>query len=240
MNNLLQDVLEAHGGLRRWNEMNTVRARIATGGGLWALKGLVQDAAPRQMQVSLHEEFASVAPFGQPDWRTSFRPGRVAIETTAGEVVRELADPRASFAGHTMNSPWNPLHRAYFNGYAMWTYLTTPFFMAMPGFEVSEIEPIAEGEETWRGLRAKFPRHLASHSDEQDFYFGDKDFLLRRHDYHVDVAGAFPAAQYVDGMVEVQGFRMPTRRRAYVRGPDMKPVRDLLMVAIDLSGYRFS
>ena len=191
------------------------------------------------MQVSLHEEFASVSPFGQPDWRTSFRPGRVAIETTQGEVVRELANPRESFAGHTMNSPWNPLHRAYFNGYAMWTYFTTPFFMAMPGFEVSEIDPIQEGNETWRGLRAKFPKHISSHSDEQDFYFGEGDLLLRRHDYQVDVAGSFPAAQYVDGIVDVQGIKMPTRRRAYVRGPDLKPVRDLLMVAIDLSDFRF-
>jgi hypothetical protein len=30
----------------------------------------------------------------------------------------------------------------------------------------------------------------------QNFYFGD-DNLLRRHDYDVDVAGGFGAAQYV-------------------------------------------
>jgi len=239
MNKLLEKVLEAHGGLGRWNQLSTVSTQIVSGGGLWALKGLIQDAAPRQMVVSLHEEFASVAPFGQPNWRTNFRADRVAIETTDGDVVKERKDPRESFSGHTMNTPWDPLHRAYFNGYAMWTYLTTPFFMAMPGFEVSEIEPIKEGNEQWRGLRVKFPMHIASHSDEQDFYFGD-DFLLRRHDYQVDVAGAFPAAQYVEGMVDVQGFKMPTRRRAFVRGPDLKPVRDLLMVAIDLSEYEFS
>ena len=56
----------------------------------------------------------------------------------------------------------------------------------------------------------------------------------------MDIAGAFPAAQCVDQIVEAQGFKMPTKRRAYVRGPDMKPVRDLLMVAIDLSNFSFS
>ena len=80
---------------------------------------------------------------------------------------------------------------------------------------------------------------VCSHCEEQDFYFGG-DFLLRRHDYQVDVAGSFPAAQYVDEMVEVQGLKMPARRRAYVRGPDRKPVRDLLMVAIDLSDFSFT
>jgi hypothetical protein len=190
------------------------------------------------MTASMHEEFASVAPFGQANWRTSFRAGRIAIETLDGELVRERVDPRASFEGHTMNTPWDPLHRAYFNGYAMWTYLTTPFLLAMPGFEVREIDPIESDGEKWRGLRATFPKDIASHSDEQDFYFGE-DFLIRRHDYHVDVAGSFPAAQLIDGIVDAQGFKMPTRRRAYVRGPDLKPVRDLLMVSIDLDGYSF-
>ena len=61
-----------------------------------------------------------------------------------------------------------------------------------------------------------------------------------RHDYHVDVAGSFPAAQYVHDVVEVQGLRVPTKRRAYVRWPDLQPIRDLLMVSIALSHFRFS
>jgi hypothetical protein len=121
----------------------------------------------------------------------------------------------------------------------MWTYLTTPFLLVMPGFAVTEIAPWQEGTQRWRGLRARFPDGIASHSREQDFYFGD-DFLLRRHDYHVDVAGGFAAAQYVDDIVSVEGLRFPTRRRAYARAPDLKPVRDLLMVSIDFSAFRFT
>ena len=127
--------------------------------------------------------------------------------------------------------------------------MTTPTGRTEPGPRLAvcvkwvdtrpEIDPLTEGEEAWRGLRVRFPGQYASHSVEQDFYFGS-DFLLRRHDYQVDVAGSFPAAQYVDRMVEAQGLKMPTVRRAYVRGPDLKPVRDLLMVAIDLSDFSFS
>lgn len=230
-------IIEAHGGLARWNELDSVTATIVTGGGLWAMKGLLQDSNPREMTVSLHTQRASVAPFGQPDWRTAFAPDRIAIETRSGETVYERTDPRASFAGHAMNTPWDPLHRAYFNGYAMWTYLATPFFMAMSGFEVTEIPPRQEGGERWRGLRVRFPEYVASHSQEQDFYFGD-DLLLRRHDYHVEVAGGFAAAQYVFDIVEAQGLRFPTKRRAYLRGPDLQPVRDLLLVSIDLSNFR--
>ena len=239
MSELLDLVLQAHGGLDRWNEFQKITATIVGGGGLWPLKGIDRDPSPREMTVKLHEEWASVSPFGQPDWHSVFRPDRVAIETAQGTVVQERTDPRASFAGHVMNTPWDPLHLAYFNGYAMWTYLTTPFFMAMPGFTVAEISPWQEGNELWRGLRVRFPDEIASHSKEQDFYFDD-DFLLRRHDYQVDVAGGFPAAQYVHDLVEVEGLRFPTKRLAYVRGPNLKPIRDLLLVSIDLSNFRLT
>jgi hypothetical protein len=44
----------------------------------------------------------------------------------------------------------------------------------------------------------------------------------------------------VNEIVEVQGLRFPTRRRAYFRGPDLQPVRDLLLVSIDLSDFRLT
>lgn len=234
---LLEEVLSAHGGLERWQQVQKVRATIVTGGTLWGIKGLVQDPDPRQMTVWAQTEHASVYPFGAPDQRTDFTPDRVSIDKLDGRIVAERDNPRASFGGHQMDTPWDPLHRAYFNGYAMWTYLTTPFLLAMPGFQVSEIESWAEGGELWRGLRAVFPPDIASHSRVQDFYFGP-DGLLRRHDYTVDVAGGFAAAQYVHDIVEVDGLRFPTARRAYRRDETGAAVRDEVLVSIDLSELR--
>ncbi|MGW3247338.1 hypothetical protein [Streptomyces sp. NPDC001070] len=238
MNELLTRAIEAHGGMGRWRELTEARATIVSGGELFAVKGLPQDPAPREMTVRLHEERASVEPFGAPDQRTDFTPGRVRIEKLDGRVVAERQNPRASFSGHTLETPWDPLDRAYFNGYTLWTYLTTPFLLAMPGFTVTGIEPLREGGEVWRGLRASFPPHIASHSTHQDFYFGP-DGLLRRHDYHVDVAGGFAAAQYVHDYAEADGIVLPTKRRAYRRDPEGRPVPSRLMVSIDLSDIRF-
>ncbi|ODV43861.1 hypothetical protein AWV79_13250 [Cupriavidus sp. UYMMa02A] len=239
MSNLADEILEAHGGIERWKRFSQVTATIVTGGGLWAMKGLVQDSAPRTMTVALHEQRASVTPFGEPNWRTAFEPGRIAIETTSGEMVKELKDPRRSFDGHVIDSAWNPLQRAYFNGYALWTYLTTPFLITLPGFEVSEIEPWREGSETWRGLRVRFPANIESHCELQDFYFGE-DGLVRRHDYHVDIAGGFAAAQYLSDYITADGIVLPSQRRAYMRNEDLSANRGRLMVAIDLGNVRFS
>lgn len=239
MNHLLTEVIEAHGGIGRWQELTRVRATLVSGGDLFAIKGLPQDVTPRVMTVGLHEEHASVQPFGAPDQKTDFTPGRVSIEKLDGHVVAEREDPRASFSGHTLETPWDPLDRAYFNGYALWTYLTTPFTLAMLGFTITDIEPWREGDEVWQGLRAAFPLRIASHSTHQDFYFGP-DRLLRRHDYHVDVAGGFAAAQYVYDYTEADGIRLPTRRRAYRRDSDGRPLLEQVMVSIDLSDVHFS
>ncbi|MFE7794182.1 hypothetical protein [Streptomyces sp. NPDC057460] len=239
MDELLTRAIEAHGGVTRWQELTQVQAVIVSGGHLFAIKGLPQDPAPREMTVRLHEEHASVRPFGAPDQKTDFTPGRVTIDKLDGRVVAERKDPRTSFAGHVLETPWDPLDRAYFNGYALWTYLTTPFLLSMPGFAVTEIEAVREGGEVRRGLRATFPSEIASHSTHQDFYFGP-DHLLRRHDYHVDVAGGFAAAQYVYDYVEADGIVLPTRRRAYRRDTNGHPILDEVMVSIDLSSIHFS
>ena len=109
-----------------------------------------------------------------------------------------------------------------------------PFFLAMPGFEVEEISPWIEGDETWRVLRAKFPVNIASHSSTQEFYFGP-DFLLRRHDYQVDIAGSFPAAQYVYDLQEFAGFWFPTKRRAHPRNADLTAEKDRTYIWIDVT-----
>jgi hypothetical protein len=239
MNQLLANVLDAHGGLNCWNKYQRVDATIVTGGGFFAFKGMLQDSAPRRMSVWLHEERSSVVPYGALDQRTMFTPERIAIEKLDGTVVAERDAPRDSFAGHQMSTPWDPLHRAYFNGEALWTYLTTPFLLAMEGVQVEETEPWREGLETWRVLRAYFPCSIETHSLIQDFFFGENDFMLRRHDYSVNIAGGFPAAQLTSSYATVNGIHLPTRRRAYTRGPDRRPIEEMLMVSIDFSEVRY-
>jgi hypothetical protein len=238
MNELLASILDVHGGLVRWNAFEKIEASIVSGGGFFALKGTLQDSKPRQMTVWLHEERSSVAPYGAPDQCTAFTPDRIAVEKLDGTIVAERYQPRDSFAGHQMSTPWDTLHRAYFNGEALWTYLTTPFLLAMDGVRVEETESWHQGSEKWRVLRAYFPGSIETHSQIQDFFFGE-DLKLRRHDYAVNIAGGFAAAQLTSDYVTTQGISLPTKRRAYTRGPDRRPILEMLMVSIDMSEIRF-
>jgi hypothetical protein len=47
--------------------------------------------------------------------------------------------------------------------------------------------------------------------------------MLRRHDYNVNIAGGFRAAQLTSDYVVVNGVHQPMKRRAYARGPDRRP-----------------
>jgi hypothetical protein len=148
MTDLLGAVLDTHGGLDHWRQFSRVEATIVTGGDLWGLKGQPQDPLPRRMTAALHREWASVQPFGADDQKTDFTPERVTIEKLDGRVVSERLDPRESFDGHEFATTWNPLQRAYFNGYALWTYLTTPFLLTLDSVSVHEIAPVEEDGQT--------------------------------------------------------------------------------------------
>ena len=92
--------------------------------------------------------------------------------------------------------------------------------------------------ETWHVLRAQFPGSIETHSLIQEFFF-DTDLHLRRHDYSVNIAGGFPAAQLTSDYLVADGIHLPTKRRAYTRGPDRRPIKEMLIVSIDISEVRF-
>jgi hypothetical protein len=68
----------------------------------------------------------------------------------------------------------------------------------------------------------------------------DSDSLLRRHDYRVDIAGGFTAIQYVHDLMEADGIKLPSKRRAYRCDANGHLMPDELMVSIDVSDIRLS
>jgi hypothetical protein len=237
MNKLAKQAIAAHGGLERWNGFATLSAHLIQGGALWAAKGKGGVLADTTVTVHLHDEKASHWPFGSPDRRSRFEPQRVALEDANGKVLEELLQPRSSFKGHA--ALWSDLQLAYFAGYAMWTYLNIPFLLARPGVESEEVEPWQEAGDTWRRLKVRFPADIATHSTEQTLYV-DRQGLLRRQDYNVEIDGTAGAAHYVYDHKEFSGIVIPTKRRVFRRQADGHPAPEPLIISIDLDRIVFS
>src|SRR4029077_15381928 len=107
MNELLQHVLGAHGGLEPWSRFNFVQATITTGGELFAMKNEPQEPIPRRMTVATKREWASVQPAGSRGQKTDFTGGRIAIETLDGTVGRERLNPGVDAEARTVDAPWD-------------------------------------------------------------------------------------------------------------------------------------
>jgi len=55
----------------------------------------------------------------------------------------------------------------------------------------------------------------------------------------LDVETAVGAAQLASNYVVANGIHLPTKRRAYTRGSDRRPIMEMLTVSIDISEFRF-
>ena len=238
---LLDSVLDAHGGLANWDHVNAVTAEIAVGGPFWALRGWPDLAPTLTISMDAHREHITTTHFPGPDYCSVFEVDhreRLAIQTTGGEVVEERTDPRSSFPPFDLQTTkWDAIQVAYFTSAANWNYFTQPFSFTYPGVQVSEIEPWREGDETWRRLAVQFPPNNANHNSNQVFYY-DQQFMLRRMDYAPDVTGSAPVAHYTDDPKTFDKFVFPTRRHIYRRGDDGTADQRLAIITVDVSSVR--
>lgn len=234
MTNLLDLAIKAHGGSERWQEITQLSAHVVIGGGLWHLKGWPGVFADAYVKADPRDQCIEYTPFQDSSRRLLMTPELVAVVGGDGKNIEERREPRQAFKGHTLQTPWDALHLAYFSGYAMWGYLTAPFMFAYPGFQTEEIEPWDENGESWRRLKVTFPEEIHAHCREQVFYF-DANGLLRRNDYRVDIIGSgSTSAHYASEHKSFGGIVFPTQRRVYPIGADNKPVLERVLVSIDV------
>lgn len=232
MNDLLQSAVAAHGGLARWHEITTIKVAASITGAIWFVKSQGDYLKNVVMTVDAKRE-RLITDFPGQDKRFRFEPSELIMERVDGSPIEIREYPEHAFAGQERDTPWDDLHVAYFQGEALWTYLTTPFLYTYDGFVSEEISPIQVDGEAWRRLKVTFPDYVKSHSHEQISCFGP-DGLLRRHDYTVDILGGATGLNYASEYRTVGGIVFPTKRRIYAYEGDYQPVMEPLLVAIDM------
>lgn len=237
MNTLLEQAIQAHGGIDNWERFRTVSAELDIGGAVWHLKDQPDLFQGIELAADLRRQHVTIASKAG-GWRGTFEPDVVGIGFANGDAFDERRMPRDAYRGHTQQTRWDRLHALYFTGYALWTYLTVPFLYTRPGFHTEELSDWHENGETWRRLKVTFPDAIASHSREQVSYFGE-DGLLRRHDYTVDVMGGARGANYASGYRKVRGVMVPMSRRVHAYDDAMQKIDEPLLVSIDFRSIDF-
>jgi hypothetical protein len=236
MNDLLTNVLDAHGGLENWQGVGELTAKLSLGGPFWEFRGWPDVYANQTVTLEAQREHITFAPFTASD-RTSVLdvdPERVSIEGTDGEVDERMS-PRASFPSDfdDFETKWDAVQVAYFTSAATWNYLTEPFVFTYAGVEAEEVEPWDEDGATWRRLAVKFPPGIANHNPDQVFYYDD-DFMLRRMDYSPDVTGNPHVAHYTHDQETFDGFVFPTRRRVHLHDEEGNADQSFAPITLDV------
>ena len=159
MNDLLQLAVNAHGGLKRWNEISSVTVPASLTGAIWFVKSQGDYLKDIVMTVDTKKE-RLITEFPGQDKRFIFEPERIVMERRDGTLIQARDQPEQSFVGQQRETPWDDLHVAYFQGEALWTYLNTPFLYTQPGFSSEEITSIEVEGESWRRLKVTFPDYI--------------------------------------------------------------------------------
>jgi hypothetical protein len=215
MADLLDLVLDAHGGFDNWHRVSTIDLRLSLAGNLLGVKQHPDGIRDALVKIDARRPHTLITPFPHRGTRGLFEANKVWIQTDQGTMTSELEAARESFEGHQRLTPWSDLQFLYFVGYAFHNYFTMPFLLAQDGVRCEEAEPYAEHGGTWRVLKVTFPPGMDVHCMEQKFYFDDTG-LLRRNDYFTDVARGNVAHYTYDHHV-FDGFVFPTRRRVVTR-----------------------
>jgi hypothetical protein len=236
MSDLLEAVVGAHGGLDSWRKVSRLVVTASLGGPFWALKG-GRDLAVETVTVDPRAVSVELAPYPEAGYRSVLLGGqrdRLEIWEDGGRVVESRDLPRRSFppAGD-VQAPWDRVQVAYFASCGMWTYFTLPFLFTGDGVLATEIEPWTEGGQTWRRLAVRYPAGTPVLDLKQTYYF-DGDFMLRRMDYHPDVANA-PAAHYTTGHRSFGGLVFPTHREIHVYDGKGSVDKALTLITVDVA-----
>lgn len=232
-------LFDVHGGLDQWNSFSKLTAQLKIGGLTWSVKGHEGKLDNVNFEMYLRRQEASFSPFILENQRSVFTPDRVAIQSFGGKVLKELFNPRETFEGHEIQTPWNKMQLIYFSSYATWSYLVTQFLFRWPGFQVSEIEPWDENGEQWRRLVVIFPEYLAYHSKKQIYYFDDSGHL-KRHDYWPEILGGAAATQYTENYCTFNGINIGTSRKVFILNEDNSIQPEPVLVTLEIENLNFS
>lgn len=212
---LVQSIIDAHGGLARYSQLTSIEVKFDFTGATLALKHRPQHLVVTA-SVSTKEQKVIYRGLGGPvgeEW--VFTPSRVYKQRLIdGAVISSLDNPRKSFAGHALDTPWDDLQFIYFSGYALWQYFNFPYLLNRDDVNTRELEQHHEAGQTWRVLEVTYPDPFvfASHTRIQKYYFNES-FILQRHDYAPDVIASNPATHYSYDPVIVDGMTFLTLRR---------------------------
>src|SRR5271166_1309295 len=137
---IVEQAIVAQGGLDLWESAGEVSVQMSSGGFAFASKSQGRALRDVQARISTRGQHVTLAPYPRPGQRGVLeQDGTVRIETDGGELVEARGNARGAFRDLRHKLWWDRLDMLYFGGYAIWTYVSTPFVFAREDYRVVEL-----------------------------------------------------------------------------------------------------
>lgn len=226
MNDLLNTMLDASGGLERWQNTKSLYLYGHMGGFMMRIKsifrpkifGLLQ--TNRHLEIFLQEQKLIFHDFPKKGYQSIYDHGDARIVNENGQIVSERKNARRTFFeyyGILRTFYWDELDFIYFLGYMLWTYFTAPYLFTMPGVKSYEIAPIFNKKgQKFRVLEAVFPDSLPAHSQTQQYLIDDRGLNVEMR-YHLAIGGLykFRFHHFITQYEDIDGLQIAIRRRVF-------------------------
>jgi hypothetical protein len=232
---LLDQVLEASGGLGRWNELSQFTLHLSFGGTLLSHLGRAGDFKDVISEGSTRTQSLRFIGILGGERSGSFQPDQVTIEDSDGRVLRTWHNPNLVFPDRADNPLDQELRLIFFCGLSVWNYVATPFLLSRPDIHLKELTSWHENDQIWRRLRATFPPDIVTYSTEQIFYFDERG-MQRRTDH---ILLGIPVAHYSWAHQAFGGIVVPTLRRSLTRQPDGTVIRGPALIDLEIFDAAF-
>ncbi|KAL6856555.1 hypothetical protein J3F83DRAFT_751970 [Trichoderma novae-zelandiae] len=182
---LLQSVINAHGGREHWDSIESLTVELEFSGPALDMRGL---PGPYEVEMVVYTKAKRVTFERFGDYYGSWTPTRTEvgkIGSADGLDVRE--NPREVFDTYVEATPWDVQNLFYFVGYAFWNYFNFPFYLEDPAIKTRQVDgPTRDNGDKWTTLEVVFPAGYPTHTKFQKFDF-DAGYRLMRMHYDVDV-----------------------------------------------------
>ncbi|MDT5154305.1 MAG: hypothetical protein QOI01_6038 [Mycobacterium sp.] len=83
MNDLLQLAVDAHGGLDRWNELQSLQTELSITGAIWRMKGKPDVFSDVTLTADLHSQHMPITPVAGAGRQSVLDDRRLSLETTS-------------------------------------------------------------------------------------------------------------------------------------------------------------
>ena len=230
---LLDDVLNASGGLELWRRLRRLTVHMSIRGALCSrmcgsalLNGVV-------VEGGLHEQALEITGFTAPDRRALYRPDWVALESSDGALLQQRSATVALFRHDLKANSWDELLLTFYCGSLIWTHMHLPFVLADTDVAITELAPTTASNRALRALQVRFPERLGTHAPESTFYF-DSQSLLVRQEYAAPQDENLRIAQVFSGHQRYSGIQVPTLSRLLARRSDGEIMQRPSLVDIEI------